>query len=55
MVFPATFPTLPRKYYRFHTDREWGVASNYNLALDSGVLGDELCVELICKAMLGED
>ena len=40
-----------RNYYRFHTDREWGIASNYNLALDSGVLGDELCVELICKAM----
>ena len=40
-----------RNYYRFHTDREWGVASNYSLALDSGVLGEELCVELICKAM----
>ena len=40
-----------RNYYRFHTDREWGVAANYNLALDSGALGDELCVELICKAM----
>ena len=44
-----------RNYYRFHTDREWGVAANYNLALDSGVLGDELCVELICKAMGNED
>ena len=42
-----------RNYYRFHTDREWGVASNYNLSLDSGVLGDELCVELIIKAMQG--
>ena len=40
-----------RNYYRFHTDREWGVAANYSLALDSGVLGEELCVELICKAM----
>ena len=40
-----------RNYYRFHTDREWGVAANYNLALDSGVLGEELCVELICRAM----
>ena len=40
-----------RNYYRFHTDREWGVAANYNLALDSGVLGEELCVELICKAI----
>ena len=40
-----------RNYYRFHTDREWGVAANYNLALDSGVLGEELCVDLICRAM----
>ena len=48
--FPL-FSRLPRNYYRFHTDREWGVAANYNLALDSGVLGEELCVELICKAM----
>ena len=40
-----------RNYYRFHTDREWGVAANYHLALDSGVLGEELCVELICRAM----
>ena len=40
-----------RNYYRFHTDREWGVAANYNLALDSGVLGSELCVDLICRAM----
>ena len=40
-----------RNYYRFHTDREWGVAANYNLALDSGVLWEELCVDLICRAM----
>ena len=46
---------LPRNYYRFHTDREWGVAANYHLALDSGVLGEELCVELICRAMENED
>ncbi|MBR5123699.1 MAG: cytidylate kinase-like family protein [Clostridia bacterium] len=44
-----------RNYYRFHTDREWGVASNYSLSLDSGVLGEELCVELICKAMEKEN
>ena len=42
-----------RNYYRFHTDREWGVAANYHLSLDSGALGEELCVELICKAMEG--
>lgn len=40
-----------RNYYRFHTDREWGICTNYHLALDSGALGEELCVELICRAM----
>ncbi len=40
-----------RNYYRFHTDREWGVCANYHLALDSGVLGEDICVDLICRAM----
>ncbi|MBQ9150950.1 MAG: cytidylate kinase-like family protein [Clostridia bacterium] len=44
-----------RNYYRFHTDREWGVAANYHLSLDSGYLGQELCVQLIMKAMEGEE
>ena len=44
-----------RNYYRFHTDREWGVAANYHLALDSGALGEALCVELIVKAAQNED
>ena len=40
-----------RNYYRFHTDREWGVATNYHLSLDSGILGEETCAELIIKAI----
>ena len=40
-----------RNYYRFHTDRDWGVAANYQLTLDSGALGEETCVEIILKAM----
>ena len=40
-----------RNYYRFHTDREWGVAANYHLSLDSGALGEELCAQIILKAM----
>ena len=43
-----------RNYYRFHTDREWGVCANYGLALDSGILGEELCVDLITQAFKGE-
>ena len=46
--------TRRRNYYRFHTDREWGVCANYGLALDSGILGEELCVELIAKAFKAE-
>lgn len=34
-------------YYRYYTDMEWGIAKNYDIALDSGVLGIEKCVELI--------
>jgi cytidylate kinase len=43
-----------RNYYRFHTDREWGVCANYGLALDSGILGEELCVDLITQAFKTE-
>lgn len=39
-----------RNYYRFYTDREWGVCANYHLALDSGLLGIDRCVELILLA-----
>lgn len=46
--------TRRRNYYRFHTDREWGVCANYGLALDSGILGEELCVELIARAFEAE-
>ena len=37
--------------YNFYTDRKWGDAKNYQLCLDSGVLGIDKCVELIEKAM----
>lgn len=34
-------------YYKFYTDCEWGDVRNCHLALDSGVLGIETCVDLI--------
>jgi hypothetical protein len=50
---PVCQARLPcrRNYYKFHTDRDWGVSTNYNLTLDSGVLGEDTCVEIILKAM----
>ena len=36
-------------YYRFYTDMRWGIAQNYDICLNSGVLGIETCSELIAK------
>ena len=41
--------------YRHFTGREWGVAQNYHLALDSGALGIEGCVDLIAAAFQREE
>ena len=37
-------------YYKYYTGREWGDSHNYGLSLDSGLLGYEKCVDLICAA-----
>ncbi|MBR5509758.1 MAG: cytidylate kinase-like family protein [Lachnospiraceae bacterium] len=34
-------------HYKYYTDQEWGQVSNYDLALNSGVLGVEGCVKII--------
>ncbi|MDD6643939.1 MAG: cytidylate kinase-like family protein [Firmicutes bacterium] len=37
-------------YYKNYTGRNWGQAQNYDLCLNSGVLGVETCAELIVQA-----
>ena len=45
-----------RAYFQMYTDMEWGDVNNYQIALDSGVLGIERCVEILAAAYrLGED
>ena len=39
-----------RTYYRYYTDREWGVCENYHLSLDSGMFGLAKCADLIVAA-----
>ena len=34
-------------YYQFYTDRQWGDAHNYDISLNSGILGIEKCVEIL--------
>ena len=41
--------TRRRVFYRSFTMREWGVIENYNLVLDSGVIGIENCADIICR------
>ena len=38
-----------KAYYEMYTDTKWGVASNYHIALDSGALGIEKCVDIIAS------
>ncbi len=39
-----------RQYYRYYTDREFGNVNNYQLCLDCGYLGEDMCVDMIIKA-----
>ena len=36
-----------RAYYKYYTETEWGIAKNYHLSLNAGVLGIERCVDII--------
>ena len=35
-------------YHRFYTEMKWGHAQNYDLTLNSGTLGIDRCVNIIC-------
>ena len=37
-----------KAYYQRYTDMEMGDAVNYHISLDSGVIGLEKCVDIIC-------
>lgn len=37
-------------YYTYHTGHRWGDIRDYNLMLDSGILGYEACVDIILRA-----
>ncbi len=37
------------KMYKYYTDKDWGMASNYHLSLNSSKFGLEKCVEMITE------
>ncbi|MDR0569609.1 MAG: cytidylate kinase-like family protein [Clostridiales Family XIII bacterium] len=36
-------------YYKYYSEQIWGQARNYHVSLDSGLLGDELCTDIITE------
>ena len=36
-------------YYQFYTDMKWGDVENYHIALNSGILGLDQCVQLLAQ------
>ena len=39
-----------RAYYEQFTGKQWGDSHNYTLCLDTGVLGYDTCIKMICEA-----
>lgn len=35
-------------YYKHYTNRNWGEANNYHICLNSGLIGVEKCIDIIC-------
>ena len=41
-----------RVNYQHYTGRTWGMAQNYDLCLDTGVLGEDYCAEIVVNSVL---
>lgn len=40
-----------KTYYEYYTERKWGDVKNYNICLDTGVLGIEYCIDILVDIM----
>ena len=40
-------------YYQHYTGRDWGMAKNYHLCLDSSLIGIDNCVDIIERLAKG--
>ncbi|MBR3147461.1 MAG: cytidylate kinase-like family protein [Eubacterium sp.] len=44
----ATYDKARRNYYNYHTSRKWGEYKNYDLAINSSLVGEEGAADIIC-------
>ena len=42
-----------KAFYQLYTDLKWGDVRNYQVALDSGVIGIDKCADIICELYRG--
>ena len=44
----STYDKARRNYYNYHTSRKWGEYSNYDLAVNSSLIGEQGAADVIC-------
>lgn len=49
--FVAKVDKKRASYYSYYTDKKWNTVSNWDLSIDSGILGIDNCVDLIIDYM----
>lgn len=49
----AKHDTLRETYYRYYTGHDMGYYKNYDLSLDTGSIGVDTCIDIICAALEG--
>jgi len=42
-------------FYRYYSGREWGRVSNYGIVLDTGIIGERKCCDIIKNILEGEN
>ena len=45
----ATYDKARRNYYNYHTSRKWGEYRNYDLVINSSLVGEQGAADIICE------
>ena len=51
----ATYDKARRNYYNYHTSRKWGEYTNYDLAINSSLIGEEGAADVIISYLQNRD
>ena len=51
----ATYDKARRNYYNYHTSRKWGDYKNYDLAVNSSLVGEQGAADVICEFLAARE